>query len=217
MVAAVLLCVCLITANLLECKVIEVFGLTLTAGLMVFPLSYVLNDCIVEVWGFSKARLAIWLGFAMNLFVMALLQMARLLPSPAYWEHGAEFDFVYGFSLRIVAASIVAYLLGSFTNAFVMSRMKKFQNGRNFSIRAILSTLLGESMDSLFFFPIAFAGLMPAGEMFKMMLLQAGIKTAYEIVILPLTVLVVRTLKKKENTNTLDDGISYNPFKISEL
>jgi len=217
MVAAILLCVCLITANLLECKVVDFFGHSLTAGLLVFPLSYVLNDCIVEVWGFSKARLAIWMGFAMNLFVMALLQLSRLLPSPAYWEHGAEFDFVFGFGLRIVAASIVAYLLGSFTNAVVMSRMKKIQNGRNFSIRAILSTLLGESMDSLFFFPIAFAGVMPAGEMFRMMVLQALIKTIYEIAILPLTILVVKRLKKKENTDTFDDGISYNPFKIRNL
>ncbi len=217
MVAVILFCVCLITANLLECKVIDAFGLSLTAGLLIFPISYILNDCIVEVWGYRLARLTIWLGFGMNLFVMLLMQLARILPSPEYWEHGAEFDFVFGFGLRIVLASMVAYLFGSFSNAYVMSRMKRKSNGRRFSIRAIVSTLVGESLDSLFFFPIAFGGVMPVDELLKMMLLQALIKSAYEMVILPFTALVVKGLKKKENTDVIDSDLSYSPFRISEI
>ena len=217
MVAVILFCVCLITANLLECKVIDVFGLSLTAGLLVFPISYILNDCIVEVWGYKLARLTIWLGFGVNLFVMLLMQMARILPSPEYWEHGAEFDFVFGFGLRIVLASMVAYLFGSFSNAFFMSRMKRKTKGRHFSVRAIASTVLGESLDSLFFFPIAFAGVMPMGKLLEMMLLQALIKSAYEMAALPVTVLVVKRLKKKENTDVIDGDLSYSPFRFTDI
>ena len=132
--------VCLIAANLLETKVIQLGGLTVTAGLLVFPISYIINDCIAEVWGFRKARLIIWSGFVMNFFVVTLGLIAVSLPAAPFWEGEEHFNFVFGMAPRIVAASLMAFLVGSFLNAYVMSRMKIASRGRNFSARAIWST-----------------------------------------------------------------------------
>ena len=153
MLLGILFNVCLIAANLLETKVIQVFGITVTAGLLVFPISYIINDCIAEVWGFRKARLIIWSGFAMNFFVVMLGLIAVALPAAPFWEGEAHFNFVFGMAPRIVAASLTAFLVGSFLNAYVMSRMKVASGGRHFSARAIWSTVVGETADSLIFFP----------------------------------------------------------------
>ena len=151
MLLGILFNVCLIAANLLETKVIQVFGITVTAGLLVFPISYIINDCIAEVWGFRKARLIIWSGFAMNFFVVMLGLIAVALPAAPFWDGAAHFNFVFGMAPRIVIASLTAFLVGSFLNAYVMSRMKLASNGRNFSARAIWSTVVGETADSLIF------------------------------------------------------------------
>ena len=149
MLLGILFNVCLIAANLLETKVIQIGSLTVTAGLLVFPISYIINDCIAEVWGFKKARLIIWSGFAMNFFVVGLGLIAVAIPAAPFWEGEEHFDFVFGMAPRIVAASLMAFLVGSFLNAYVMSKMKIASQGRNFSARAILSTLVGETADSL--------------------------------------------------------------------
>lgn len=143
MLLGILFNVCLIAANLLETKVIQVGGLAVTAGLLVFPVSYIINDCIAEVWGFKKARLIIWSGFAMNFFVVVLGLIAVALPAAPFWEGEQHFDFVFGMAPRIVVASLMAFLVGSFLNAYVMSRMKVASGGKNFSARAILSTYCG--------------------------------------------------------------------------
>ena len=152
MLLGILFNVCLIAANLLETKVIQVCGITVTAGLLVFPVSYIINDCIAEVWGFRKARLIIWSGFAMNFFVVMLGLAAVALPAAPFWEGEEHFNFVFGMAPRIVVASLAAFLVGSFLNAYVMSKMKLASGGRHFSLRAILSTVVGETADSLIFF-----------------------------------------------------------------
>ena len=188
MLLGILFCVCLVAANLLETKVVQIWKITATAGLVVFPISYIINDCIAEVWGFRKARLIIWMGFAMNFMVVALGQLAILMPAAPFWEGEEGFNFVFGMAPRIAVASLTAFLVGSFLNAYVMSKMKLASGGKNFSLRAITSTLVGESADSMIFFPVAFGGLMPAGELIKMMVIQAVLKTLYEIIILPVPI-----------------------------
>lgn len=223
MMLGVLFCTCLVASNLLETKVVRLWQmpgghiLSVTAGLLVFPISYIINDCIAEVWGYCKARLIIWLGFAMNFLVIALSRVAVMLPAAPFWEGEAAFNFVFGLAPRIAAASLLAFLVGSFLNAYVMSRMKIRSRGRHFSARAILSTLVGESADSLLFFPIAFGGIIPADELLKMIALQALLKTLYEIIILPVTIRVVRYIKRIDGTDAYDEGISYNVWKIKEL
>lgn len=209
--------VCLIAANLLETKVIQLGSLTVTAGLLVFPISYIINDCIAEVWGFRKARLIIWSGFVMNFFVVTLGLIAVSLPAAPFWEGEEHFNFVFGMAPRIVAASLIAFLVGSFLNAYVMSRMKIASRGRNFSVRAIWSTVVGETADSLIFFPVAFGGVIAWRELVVMMGLQIFLKSAYEVVILPVTIRVVKAVKRIDGSDVYDEGISYKVWKVKEL
>ena len=217
MVLGIVFCVCLVAANFLETKVVQLGPISVTAGLLVFPISYIINDCIAEVWGFRKARLIIWMGFFMNFMVVALGQIAVALPAAPFWKGEESFDFVFGLAPRIAAASLTAFLAGSFINAYVLSRMKLMSKGKNFSLRAILSTVAGESADSLLFFPLAFGGLMPVGELAKMMLVQVVLKTLYEIIILPVTIRVVNYIKRVDDCDVYDENISYNVLKIKEL
>ena len=217
MLLGILFNVCLIAANLLETKVIQVGSLTVTAGLLVFPISYIINDCIAEVWGFKKARLIIWSGFAMNFFVVVLGLVAVSLPAAPFWEGEEHFNFVFGMAPRIVVASLIAFLVGSFLNAYVMSKMKIASQGRHFSVRAILSTIVGETADSLIFFPIAFGGIIAWKELLLMMGLQMILKSMYEAIILPVTVRVVRLIKKIDGSDVYDTNISYNVLKIKEI
>lgn len=216
MMLAILFVVCLIASNLYETKLFTVLGITLTGGVVIFPVSYIINDCLVEVYGYRKARLVIWMGFFMNFFVVLTAQLVRLLPEASYWDGGEHFNYIFSLAPRVTLASMLAFVCGSTVNAFIMSKMKISSNGSNFSLRAIVSTIGGESVDSLVFFPIAFWGI-PAEEMFKLMITQIVLKTLYEVIILPLTNLVVVQLKKHEGDDAMDLNISYNPFKIRDI
>lgn len=218
MIMGILFSTCLIASNLLETKVLQFGSFTMTAGVLCFPVSYILNDCIAEVWGYRKVRLVIWLAFLMNFLVVALGQLAVFLPAADFWtDNEAHFNFVFGLAPRIAMASFTAFLVGSFVNAYVMSRMKLSSQGRHFSLRAVASTLWGEGADSIIFFPLAFGGLMPLEELGKLMLLQVVTKTAYEILALPLTIRVVNYVKKREDVDVYDTDLSYNPLKISQI
>ena len=217
MLLGILFNVCLIAANLLETKVIQIGSLTVTAGLLVFPISYIINDCIAEVWGFKKARLIIWSGFAMNFFVVALGLIAVAIPAAPFWEGEEHFDFVFGMVPRIVAASLMAFLVGSFLKAYVMSKMKVASRGRHFSARAILSTLAGETADSLIFFPVAFGGIIAWRELLIMMCIQIILKSMYEVIILPVTIRVVKAIKKIDGSDVYDTDISYNVLKVKDI
>ncbi|MCH5174408.1 MAG: queuosine precursor transporter [Prevotellaceae bacterium] len=231
MLMGIVFCICLVTANLLETKVFHVWGpFSLTCGFIVFPISYILNDVIAEVWGFRKARLIIWTGFAMNFFVIALGGIACALP-PTVPGSDEAFREVFSFIPHITVASLLAFIVGSFLNAWVMSKMKMADRNKGnfnlrFSLRAILSTLVGESADSVIFFPLAFYILpflfngypiVTLHIMTELMITQVIAKTLYEIIVLPLTIRVVKYVKRKENADVYDEGISYNAFKIGEL
>ncbi len=214
---AVSFSVFLILANILEVKIVDLGFMTATGGLIVFPMSYIINDCIVEVYGFRLARLTIWLGFFMNLLSVILIHIAIALPADVSWQGQDAFVATFGSSARILMASFVAMICGSMVNAYVMSKMKLGQHGRNFSLRAVASTLFGETVDSLVFFPIAFYGVLPNTTLIALICTQAGMKTAYEIVVLPLTVRVVRYLKRKEELDVYDYKVSYKWWRIFDF
>ena len=180
-------------------------------------ISYIINDCIAEVWGFKKARLIIWSGFAMNFFVVALGLIAVAIPAAPFWEGEEHFNFVFGMAPRIVAASLMAFLVGSFLNAYVMSKMKVASQGRNFSARAIWSTVVGETADSLIFFPVAFGGVIAWKELLIMMGIQIVLKSMYEVIILPVTIRVVKAIKKIDGSDVYDTDISYNVLKVKDI
>lgn len=211
---SIFFCVCLITANVLETKQISLGVFNITGGLIVFPVSYIINDCVCEVWGYRKARLLIWLGFAMNFLFVLFGAIADAIPGAPYWHNDEGFHAVFGLAPRIAAASFVAFLVGSFVNAYVMSRMKINSDGRNFSLRAILSTIFGEGADSLIFFPLALYGVVPTSELPIFILTQVVLKTLYEVVVLPVTIYVVKKTKQIEGEDAYDNGISYSVWKV---
>lgn len=217
MLFSILFCVCLIAANILETKQISVLGISLTGGLIVFPISYIINDCVCEVWGFQKARLLIWTGFAMNFFFVAMGALCDWIPGAPYWTNEAGFHAIFGLAPRVAAASFVAFIVGSFANAYVMSKMKIRDKGRNFSLRAILSTIVGESFDSVIFFPLALGGVVPTEELPKLMLWQVLLKTVYEVIALPITIRIVKALKEHEGEDIYDNDVNYGIWKIFAL
>ncbi|MDY6321109.1 MAG: queuosine precursor transporter [Bacteroidales bacterium] len=213
---AVLFTVCLIASNLFATKVFAIGDISLPGAVIIFPVSYILNDCFAEVWGYRKARLVIWTAFAMNFFVVVVGQIVVWLPSAPFWDGGAHFDYMFNMAPRVTLASLLAFLAGSTLNAFVLSKMKVAQKGRGFSWRAIVSSIAGECLDSLVFMPIAFWGT-GISQLAVMMLCQVSFKVLYEIVILPITNIVVRKLKASEGEDAFDENISYNPFNIKDI
>ena len=230
MLFGTLFCVCLITANVLETKQLSFGPINLTAGIIVFPVSYIINDVVCEVWGYGRTRMLIWMGFAMNFFFVIMGAIADWIPGAPYW-HGQEgFHTVFGLAPRIAAASFIAFIAGSFMNAYVMSKMKLSsqqnrgaQDGgaqnfaRSFSARAVLSTVFGEMTDSIIFFPLALGGVIPWEEMPSLMLSQVALKTLYEIIVLPVTIRVVEFTKRHDNEDVFDHDINYNIFNILNI
>ena len=216
-VMAMMFAVFLILANLMEVKVVKIGILTATAGLSVFPISYIINDCIVEVYGFAKARFVIWMGFLLNMIFVVFLQVCVALPSDPSWTAQAAVEQVFGNTPRILLGSFVAFIVGSMVNAQVMSRMKVRDGGKRFSLRAILSTVFGETADSLIFFPIAFAGMLPPATILTLVWTQVMLKTMYEIVVLPVTIRVVKMLKRVEGTEVTDVNVDYRWWKIFKI
>ena len=217
MLAGILFTTCLILSNILAVKIITIGSWAAPAGVLVFPLAYILNDVIAEVWGYRKARLIIWTGFAMNILTVVFFTTSIALPAASFWQNQEAYQIIIGTTPRIVLASLTAYLAGSFLNAFVLSRMKVRSKGKNFGLRAIMSTLAGESIDSLLFITIAFSGIFPLHAILTMVITQTLLKTAYEVIILPVTTIVVSKIKQMEGIDTFDSEISYNPFVIKEV
>jgi uncharacterized integral membrane protein (TIGR00697 family) len=217
MLTGILFATCLLISNILASKIMMIGPWSAPAGVLIFPLAYIINDVLVEVWGFQKARLIIWAGFGVNVLAVVFFSIGIAVTAAPFWQNQEAFTTVLGSTPRIVAASMLAYLMGSFLNAYVMSRFKVLTKGKGFSIRAILSTLVGEGADSVIFIGIAFAGIFPFEVLLVMMATQALIKTVYEIAILPLTIWVVAKVKRLEGIDTFDYSVSYNPFRLKQI
>lgn len=217
MLTGILFATCLLISNILASKIMMIGSWSAPAGVLIFPLAYIINDVMVEVWGFQKARLIIWTGFGVNVLAVLFFSLGIAVTSAPFWQNQEAFATVLGSTPRIVGASMLAYLMGSFLNAFVMSKFKVISKGKGFSVRAILSTLAGEGADSFIFITIAFAGIFPLKVLLIMVGTQALIKTVYEIAVLPFTILVVNKIKKLEGIDTFDVSVSYNPFRFKEI
>lgn len=206
--------VCLIASNILETKQMVFGPLHLTGGLLIFPISYIVNDVVCEVWGYRRASILIWTGFLTNFAFMMVACIADAIPGAPYWENEEGFHAIFGLTPRIALASFISFIAGSFVNAYVMSRMKISDQGKRFPLRAIMSTVWGEGADSIIFFPLAFYGVLPDEELPLMMLSQLVLKTVYEIIVLPITIRVVNWVKENEGEDVYDHGVSYNIFAV---
>lgn len=217
MLAGILFAATLLISNIIASKIMMLGPWAVPAGVLVFPLAYILNDVITEVWGFSRARLIIWTGFAVNLLAIFFFSLGIIVPSAPFWDGQEAFATVLGNTPRIVGASMLAYLAGSFLNAWVMSRFKVITRGKGFSGRALFSTIIGESVDSAIFITVAFAGTVPFNFLLTMVLTQALVKTTFEIIVLPITAWTVKKIKKAEGIDTFDFSVSYNPFSLKGI
>ena len=187
-------CAGLIISNIIASKTFEFFWITLPCGVIIFPLIYIVNDVLAECYGFKKARRAIYFGFFMNLIAVICYNVTMFLPAPAYFTGDGAFHTVLGSTLRLLVASFAAYLIGSLINAKLMVYLKgKYENKLFF--RCISSTFAGEGMDALIFITIGFLGTMPVSALLTMIVAQALFKTAYEVVVYPLTRHVIHNVK----------------------
>ena len=217
MVMGILFSVCLVLSNILAVKQFDIWGFPSTAGLIIFPVSYIINDCIAEVWGFKKARFIIWVAFAVNFFAILLFQISIALPPADYWQMQEAYSSVLAQTPRIALASLMAFLCGSFLNAYVMSKMKIMHRGKHFGLRAIASTIVGELADTIIFTTAGFLFVIPLQAVVMIILTETVLKTLFEIIILPLTTKVVRQVKEREGVDVYDDNISYNVLRIKEI
>jgi queuosine precursor transporter len=213
---AALFVTCLVVSNMIAVKLAMVGGLVLPAGIVIFPVSYLLADVLTEVYGYGAARRVIWLGFLCNLLAVAAIWVGGLLPAAPFWGGQAAYDQILGATPRILLASFVAYLCGEFANTMIMSRLKVAMAGRHLWARAIGSTLVGQGLDSLVFISIAFSGLMPLPILLTTVVTQWLVKSAYEAIATPLTYAMVGFLKRHEGIDTYDRGISFNPFTLKD-
>lgn len=211
-VAVALFVASLLTANIIAVKLIQIGPLVLPAGVVVFPISYILGDILTEVYGYKWARRAIWLGFVGNLVAVIAIVLAGVLPAPPFWTDQAAFDTILGFAPRLLVASFVAYLVGEFANSTVLAKMKIWTQGRHLWARTIGSTVVGQGLDSLVFIIIAFGGIMAPAAVITAILSQWLFKTAYEVLATPLTYLVVNRLKRVEGVDAYDVDTNLNPF-----
>lgn len=185
---------CLLVSNVLAAKTFTLGSVILPTAVIIFPIVYIVNDVLAEIYGFRKARNIILLGFVLNAFAVAAYSIAILLPAPIFAADGAAaFASVLGSTWRLLLASFTAYLVGSFVNAFVMVRMKE-RLQKQLMLRCVLSTLIGEGLDALIFITIAFAGTMPLADLFIMVVAQAMFKTVFEIAFYPLTRITIKKI-----------------------
>lgn len=180
----------LIVSNIIAGKTFDFFSFTLPCGVIIFPIIYIVNDVLAEVYGYEKARNVILLGFLMNLIAVVCYNVTIWLPAPAFFENSDAFSIVLGSTLRLLVASFIAYLVGSLVNAKLMVILKKWDEDRLF-FRCILSTLFGEGLDAIIFIFIGFFGTMPTEALLLMIVAQALFKTVYEIIVYPLTRYVI--------------------------
>jgi uncharacterized integral membrane protein (TIGR00697 family) len=206
----------LVTANIIAVKVVDVFGIVVPAAVIVFPISYIFGDVLTEVYGYARAREVIWIGFACNALAVAAILVGGLLPPASFWDGQGAYERILGSTPRLLAASFLAYLTGSFLNSAVLARMKILTAGRWLWTRTIGSTLVGEGADSLVFITLAFAGTMGGANLARVIVTQWLVKSAYETVATPLTYAVVRFLKRAEGEDYYDRGTDFNPFRLKD-
>lgn len=193
------------------------FGsLAFPAGIILFPIAYLFGDILTEVYGYSASRKVIWTGFASLILMVVAFEVAIMLKPAPFWQYQSDFEHILGHVPRIVVASIVAYFLGEFSNSFVLAKMKVKQGGKSMALRFIASTFCGELVDTTVFVFVAFIGVMKAGELFGIILSAWLFKVCWEIIALPISIPLVRFLKKRENEDHFDDKTNFNPFTLKE-
>jgi uncharacterized integral membrane protein (TIGR00697 family) len=206
---------CLITANIVAVKLVDIGGLIVPAGIIIFPISYIVGDVLTEVYGYKQARRVIWLGFTCNLLAVVGIVVGQALPAAGFWDAQSAYDRILGYTPRLLLASFLAFLVGEFTNSYILARMKVATQGRFLWARTITSTLFGQLFDSVIFIAVAFWGTSPNDVLISAMLTQWLFKAAYEALATPLTYVVVNFVKRREGVDVYDTETSFNPLSLA--
>jgi uncharacterized integral membrane protein (TIGR00697 family) len=206
----VLLCANVIGAG----KVANIGGLSLTVAVLIFPASYLFGDILTEVYGYAHARRVMWLGFGAMLIALVVSTVTVVTPPAAGWPNQAAYETVFGQVPRIAVASVIAFWCGGFINAYVLAKMKVMTEGRALYLRTIASTVLGEAIDTVLFFLVAFFGVWGNDLLMNVMWSEYVVKVGWEVAATPLTYLVVRWLKRAEHEDHFDRGTNFTPFRL---
>ena len=195
-------------------KVTEVWGFSFGTAILFFPLSYVFGDVLTEVYGYARSRRVIWAGFAALGFASLMSWVVRVMPPAPGWPYQSAYDAIFGQTPRIVSASLVAFWCGEFANSYVLAKLKIVTSGRFLWVRTIGSTLAGEAVDSLIFYPGAFWEVWPAPLLFRVMVANYIIKVLWEVLATPATYRIVAFLKRVEREDYYDRQTNFNPFHL---
>jgi len=207
----------LLLSNLIgAAKLATLGGWTFGAGIMFFPISYVIGDVLTEVYGYANARRCVWAGFAALLFMAFMSWAVVALPPAAGWDGQSAYENVFGSTWRIVAASVLAFWAGEFVNSFVLAKMKILSAGKHLWMRTIGSTVFGQAVDSVIFYPIAFLGIWSQQQVLTVMITNWALKVAWEALLTPVTYAVVGWLKRREGVEVFDQGTDFSPFAKAE-
>ncbi len=205
----------LLISNVASSKITSIGFLTFDAGTILFPLSYIIGDMLTEVYGYSRARRAIWIGLLCNVLMAVTFMIVAVLPPAADWPNQRAYEAILGWTPRIVLASIVAYFIGEFINSFILAKLKIMTKGKHLWSRTIGSTLVGQLLDTLIFVFIAFWGILPTPILISIIVSNYIFKVAIEILFTPITYKVVNLLKKKEHEDYYDKKTNFNPFAVN--
>jgi uncharacterized integral membrane protein (TIGR00697 family) len=207
----------LLCSNLIgAAKVVTFKGFTFGAGILFFPLSYVFGDVLTEVYGYSRSRRAVWSGFGALVFASIMSAFVVAAPPASHWKGQAELEAVFGQAPRIALASMVAYFCGEFVNSYVLAKMKLWTRGRHLWMRTIGSTIAGEGVDSLVFYPLAFWGVWTDDLVLTVLVTNYLLKVGWEVVLTPVTYKIVGFLKRVENEDYYDWTTNFSPFRVRE-
>ncbi len=194
-------------------KVASIHGWQFGAGILFFPLGYVLGDVLTEVYGYARARRCIWAGFAALLFMAMMSWVVVTLPPAPGWHGQQAYESVFGAVPRIVFASITAFWAGEFVNSYVLARMKVWTGGKHLWSRTIGSTVFGQAVDSVIFYPLAFYGVWDTHQVLTVLVTNWALKVTWEAVLTPVTYFVVTRLKRHEGLDLFDEGTDFDPFR----
>lgn len=203
---------CLLISNIITIKTINIFELIFTAGDILFPITYILNDVFTEVYGFKKARFIIWISFFCNLLMVIIFSITIALPVDETFEMQNALVNILGSTPQILFASFISFLIGNFANSIVLSKMKVKTKGKYLALRTITSTLIGEGLDTLLFIPIVFIGTLDLKSILFLMIDTYILKVLLEVVLTPIIYKVVKFIKRKENEDTFDNKVEYKIF-----
>lgn len=205
----------LLISNVASSKILDLGPFTFDGGTILFPISYIFGDILTEVYGYSRSRRVIWIGFGCAVLMALVFAIVGALPPAEGWRGQEAYMTILGQTPRIVLGSLIAYFAGEFSNSYTLAKMKVFTHGRWLWTRTIGSTIVGEGVDTLLFVLIAFYGLYNPSLLLSIIISNYLFKTGFEALVTPLTYLVVNNLKRVENEDYYDVDTDFNPFRVA--